>query len=564
MDLIIQLGIIIILAAVFAYIARALKQPLIPAYVVAGIILVATGFIGHNGTVETISTIGIAFLLFIVGLEIDLKKLKDVGLVSTLGGGVLSAILFLAGIFIAGLFGLSFLSGVYIGLVFAFSSTMIVLKLLSDKRELDTLHGRIIIGILLMQDILAIFALFILSSINNFSVPLLIKNIGLLVIILGIAYFSSIYIFPAVFKHAAKSEELLFVVAIGICLAFVVLFHYLGFSIGIGAFLAGVTLANLPYNIEIISRIKPLRDFFAVIFFVALGLQLRIFELNAYLAIAIVLTLLIMFAKPFLTLIIVSTFGYTKKPAFTTSLLLAQVSEFSLILVLFGITAGHISQGLFSAIILIAIITISLTAYLSEYEGWVYARCSKILGCFEKKYRYRTIDYVPKKIKTQVILIGADRLGYNILKTLKNMKKKFIVVDYDPEVTKHLLKKKIPSIYGDIGDLEILNRLNLKEVELIVSTAPDKKDNLLLVKKTKKVNPGAVIIVTSADVDDALELYDAGADYVILPHFLGGERISLLIEEAKGNMKKLIKYKLQHLKELKHRKCIGHRHPKRH
>jgi len=261
---------------------------------------------------------------------------------------------------------------------------------------------------------------------------------------------------------------------------------------------------------------------------------------------------------------IVSAFGYKKRPAFATSILLSQVSEFSLILILFGITAGHISQGLFSAIILVAVVTISITAYLSEYEEWMYRKIGRFLGVFEKTYRYKKTDYVPKKIKTQAILIGADRLGYNILKTLKGLKKKFLVVDYNPEVTKQLIKKKIPVIYGDVGDLEIINRLNLKEVELIVSTIPNKRNSLLLVKKTKQVNPKAVVILTSSHVDSAMELYDAGADYVILPHFLGGERISLLIEEANGNMKKIIEYKLKHLKELKHRKRMGHRHPKKH
>ena len=159
-------------------------------------------------------------------------------------------------------------------------------------------------------------------------------------------------------------------------------------------------------------------------------------------------------------------------------------------------------------------------------------------------------------------MVGHDRLGYNIFNTLIKQKRKIIVVDYNPEVIRDLVKEKTPCLYGDIGDVEILNRLDLKNMKLIISTIPEKTDSLMLIRKARKVNPNISVILTSTDIDEALELYDAGADYVILPHFLGGERVSLLLEEVKGSTKKILKYKINHLEELKHRKRLKHKHPK--
>jgi len=274
MDLILELGIIFLSAAILAYISGLFKQPLIPAYILAGVLLGFVTDIGSNGIVPTIAELGIAFLLFVVGLELDFSRLKNIGFVSTMGGSILSIGLFWIGMFIAGAMGFSVIESVYIGLVIAFSSTMIVIKLLDDKNQLDTLHGRIIIGILLVQDFFAILALFILSSLDTFSLFSVGSSLGLLIGIGIVTYLASRYVFPSIIKHAAKSEELLFVTSVAICLFFIGGFHYLSISIAIGAFIAGIALGNLPYSIEIISLVKPLRDFFAVVFFVALGLAL--------------------------------------------------------------------------------------------------------------------------------------------------------------------------------------------------------------------------------------------------------------------------------------------------
>jgi len=566
MEPLIEIAIIFIAAAVLAYVAGLFKQPIIPAYILAGLILVLTGLVGTNTIISTISMLGIAFLLFIVGMEIDLKRIKDVSFISTVGGTLMCIILFGIGFLTGGFLGFSSLEAVYIGLVIAFSSTMIVLKILGDRSELDTLHGRITIGILLVQDILAIIALFVLSTLENFTFSILAYMLVALVFILIVLYLGNKYLFPIIFKYAARTEELLFITALAVCLLFIGIFEYFGFSIAIGAFLAGVTLGNLPYNIEIISLTKPIRDFFAVIFFVALGIQLNLQTIKELWVPILILLGLIIIVKPILTMFLISFFGYKKRPSYVIAVSLGQASEFSLILLVLGLSLNHVSQNLFSLVILLAIVSMTITAYLLEYEQWIYNKISKYLNFLERvSENSGHLEYVPRKIKKEVILIGYDRLGYDIFKAIKNrVGKKFIVVDYNPEVIKELVRKKVPCIYGDVGDVEILNRLNLKEANLIVSTVPDKHDSMLLIKKAKEANPKSMVFLTSMNVEDALDLYDAGADYVILPHFLGGERVSLMLEEVGTDIQKLLEHKLKHIKELKHRRRIGHRHPKKH
>lgn len=585
-----DIGIVIIIATVFAFIAKSLKQPLIPAYVLAGIIIgPVLGLITNTEVITNLSEIGIAFLLFIVGLEMNLRKLRDVGLVSSVGGLVQMLSIFTVTFILAVFLGFIYQEAIYLGLIIAFSSTMVVVKLLSDKRALDTLHGRIIIGFLLMQDILAILVLSILNTMDNFSFIFLVLSLVKGVVVFLVAIGASRYLFPALFEFAAKSQELLFISAVSISFLFSIVFanigkiiifligllgfslssnmiSYLspGFSIAIGAFVAGITLANLPYNIEIIGKVKSLRDFFAVIFFVSLGMELLLGSFMALLKPLLIFLVLIIFLKPLITMFLCSFFGYKKRTAFSTSISLAQISEFSLIIVAQGLFLGHLSQEIFSLTVILAVITIVLTSYFIKYEDRVYFKLAGVLEIFDKLTgAYGHLEYLPRK-KHEVILCGYNRIGYSIVNTLKKLKKKLLVVDFNPEVIGELIKEKVPCIYGDIGDSEILERINLKGAEMVISTVPIKRDNLLLIKKTKEQNKKAMIFVTSTQIKNALDLYDAGADYVILPHFLGGEHVSLLIEDFTSDINSIIKTKINHIEDLKKRRTLGHEHPAHH
>jgi Kef-type K+ transport system membrane component KefB len=566
-NIFLDIGLIMMVAAVFALLAKIIKQPLIPAYIFAGLLIgPISGLITNTYVITTLSEIGIAFLLFIAGLEIDLERLKNVGIVSTLGGTIQVLTIFILSFITALILGFIAVEAIYIGLIIAFSSTMVVVKLLADKRELDTLHGRIMLGILLMQDIIAILALSMLTTLNQFSGMVLIISLLKGASLFVVAWLTSRYIFPEIFKFAAKSRELLFLLSIAVLFAFSALFNYISFSIAIGAFVAGVTLGNLTYNIEIISIVRSLRDFFATIFFVSLGMELLINPLDALLVPLIVFTIAVIVFKPLIMMFVCAFFGYKRRPSFLASVSLAQVSEFSLILVAQGVALGHIGKNMLSFAVILAIITITLTSYFSKYEDLFFKKFSRHLKIFDRfTEEGDVLEYMPKKKKKQhFILLGHNRIGYSISRTLRYMKKDLLVVDYNPEVIKHLIREKIPCIYGDAGDIEILDRLNLRYAYMIISTIPDTTDNLLLIKKTRQVNKRAILIVTASQLEDALKLYDAGADYVIMPHFLGGEHVSVMIEDFTANVNKIIETKVKHIEELKHRRDLGHEHPKHH
>jgi len=559
-----EIGIIIIIATVLAFISKKLKQPLIPAYIITGLLIGPLfGLIINKELITTLSEIGIAFLLFIVGLEMNFKKLKDVALVAGLGGTIRSISMFTIGFIIALILGFVTREAVYIGIIIAFSSTMVVIKLISDKRELYTLHGRIVVGILLLEDLLAILALSILTSVNgNSFITIIFALIKGMLLFLAILIMTK-YVFPRLFKTSAKSQELLFLSSISVCFLLSIAAYYLGFSIAIGAFLAGLSLANLPYNFAIIGKVRSLRDFFATIFFVSLGMELVIGQIIELIPVLLVLLALVIVIKPAITMFICSFFGYKRRISFLTSLHLAQISEFSLIIVSQGLLLGHISKSIFTLTILVAIITMVSTSYFIQFDDRIYSKIKEPLKPFDRLTEgYEELEYLPKRRKIDVIMLGHNRIGYSISRTIKKLRKSLLVVDYNPEIVKMLIKKKVSCLYGDSGDMEVLERLPFKEVEMVISTIPSSKVNKLLIEKVKEVNQKAIIYVTASEVEKALNLYDAGADYVILPHFLGGEHVSLLVEQFSVNVGKIIENKLKHIKELKHRQIMGHEHPK--
>lgn len=590
-----ELGLLIIAASVIAYFVRLLRQPFIPAYILTGLLLGPVfGIITNRDLIVSLSEIGIAFLLFIVGLEIDLQKLKDVTAIATLGTAIQVILIGGFGFGISLLLGFGIIEAFYLGIILAFSSTMVVIKIISDKKELTTLHGRIIVGILLMQDFFAILALSALTSLENFSLLLLFISIlkGLFLFLIVIVF--SFYFFPFIFNFAAKNQELLFIMAISTCFFFSIIFNKIGrffvfalssfmtvpdqivqillpgFSIAIGAFAAGLSLASLPYNIEIEGKITPLKDFFSILFFVSLGVELRLNSLSTFLLPLVIFIAIVILLKPLLIILICSFFGFKKRTSFLTGAHLAQISEFSMIIVMQGLALGHIGNNIFSFTVILAVVSIALTSYADKVDG-LYTRIGKYFAWVDKIPSYaEDIEYVPEtKEKIDVILIGYDRIGYSVFNKLRDMKKNFLVVDYNPEVIKHLAEKKVHCIYGDISDQEVISRLDFSTVEFVICTTPNERNSLRLIKKAKEVKRKIIVFVTADHVDDALKLYDAGADYVILPHFLGGDHVSLMLEDATNNASSIIARKIKsikqrHIKELFHRKRLGHRYPHKH
>ena len=561
-DLFSQLAIIIIITACAAFILRLLRQPNILAYVLVGVII---GPIFHLVTdlsiIESMSLIGVAFLLFLVGLEMDLKSLRHVALVSSFGGIIQISILFIIGYVTALILGFLSLEAAYIGLMISFSSTMVVLKLLSDKRELNTLHGRIATGILLTEDIIAIFALSVMTSINGFSLSLLGVALFKFTALFFIAYLASKFIFPRLFQFAAKNQELLLICSLAVCFLFSLLFEYLGFSIAIGAFIAGVTLGNLTYHHEIIGKIKNLKDFFSMLFFVSLGMGISLAVIKEWWIAILVLLIIILIIKPIITTTICCLFKFTTKPSFLTANSLSQMGEFSLILAAQGLALGHISSDLLSIIVIIMVITVTVTSYNIEYSNSLYRIFKKPLRIFER-VSVKSLEHGASEDKPTIVLCGHNRLGYSILRDLKDTKKDVLVIDYNPEIITHIANQGYHCIYGEATDEEIIERMNFSGLTLFISTIPEVHDNILLIQKLRAVNRKVSILVTASDIEEALKLYKHGADYVILPHFLGGEHVSTMVTNLRHNRIDLKREKIDHLKHLKERRKMGHEHPK--
>jgi Kef-type K+ transport system membrane component KefB len=564
-----EIGVIIIAATILSYAARLLKQPLILAYILAGVILgpMALKVISNTETIATLAELGIAFLLFIVGLEMDFRKLKDTGLTALVVGLGQVIVTLIVSLAVVKLLDFSLIEAAYIAVALTFSSTMIVVKLYSDKKVLDTLHGRIVVGVLLVQDAISILILAILPNISHPSVTLLTFSVAKGIALFLLAWISARYIIPRIFSFVAKSQELLFLSAVSWCFVFAGITYLFGYSVAIGAFLAGVSLASTSYNIEIIGRVRVLRDFFSTIFFVSLGMLLAVGKdtISEMLLLTIILSLLVIVGNPLIVMVLMSLAGHKKRTSFLTGLAIAQISEFSLIVIALGSTLGHVSETIVSMITAIAIVTITVTTYLIKYDEKLYSKFAKHLEIFEKLGgKKEHLEYGVRSKRHRAVLIGYNRIGYSIMRKLREMEKSVLVVDFNPELIRRLIKERTPCLYGDIGDVEVVERLNLRDVELLISTVPTVNDNILLIKKTKQANEKAVVIVTANQLEEALKLYEAGADYVVLPHFLGGEHVALMLEDFAKDRRNVIVTKMRHIQELHHRRSIGHEHPIHH
>lgn len=550
-EILLSISLIIAVSAVLTIIARSIKQPPIIAYLIAGIVvgpLFLNLVSGSADVIQLFSHIGVAFLLFIVGLSLDVRLFKELGKVSILAG--LFEIIIAGGIgfLIAYGLGMSNITSLYIALALAFSSTVVVVKLLSDKKEIDTLHGKIALGILIVQDVVAAVALMVMPLLNKTGdISGIFTQIGLAIGLIAAVFIIAGLLFNKFISYLARSQEALFLFGISWALILAMLFDRIGFSLEIGALIAGMSLASSKYNIDLGGKMKPLRDFFIVLFFVFFGSQL-IGPITWNLVIlSLILSAFVIIGKPIIVMIILKVFGYKKRTNFLVATSIAQISEFSLILTLVGFSLGHINQGIMSLIVLVAMITIGLSSYSIHYSGSIFNKLSGLLNFFEGKKFEQKIN---KKEKYDVILFGYHRIGYKIMKMLKKLKLKFLVVDYNPKVILALCKESTKCVYGDASDLEFLNEINLKDAKLIISTIPDENSNFSILEKLKAEDSSAIFIPTSEHSRDAIDLYEKGADFVIVPQHLGGNYAAEMIEKFFLDKKKYQIEGQKHFKEM--------------
>jgi len=558
----IQLAIILSVAFVVSYLVRAFKQPIIIGYIIAGVIVgpFIIGFGASKGIIDVFSRFGIAFLLFIVGLHMNPKIVREIGTASLFIGLFQMILTFGLGFLTAySLLGYEVIPSVYVGIALAFSSTIIVLKLISDKGQLDSLFGKLSIGILIIQDLFAVGVLMFISSASgktNFGALAtkgLIGGAGLVLFLFLVGFF----ILPRITKNVAKSQELLFLFSITWCFLISALFNYFGFSIEIGALVAGIVLSISPYSTEISSKIRPLRDFFLIIFFIILGFNLELKNISTFALDAVILSVFVLIFKPLILIIFTAIFGYTKKTNFLVGTTLAQISEFSLIILALGVSLGHISNNLLSTLTLTGLITITFSTYMIIYSKEFYQKLSNFVSIFERKNVRKE-----KKIKKsyEVMLFGYNRTGFEILNSLKKIKKSYLIVDFNPDIISDLTKLRIPCIYGDVYDSDFLEELPLEKVELCVSTVPDFETNVVLIESIRLVNQKAIIIARAHTIQDALDLYKKGANYVLTPHFLGGAYVSKMISSLKTNEKEYEEEREKHIKMLNEMMKKNHEH----
>jgi len=559
----IQFAIILTAAFLLCYLIRLLKQPVIIGYILAGIII--SPFILYSGSfnlitgniIKVCSDFGVAFLLFMVGLHLNPKVIKEIGKLSLIVGIVQMLVIFVLGYFVSHfLLGFNTLTSSYIGIALMFSSTIIVMKLILDKGELENLYSKISIGILIVQDLVAMVILMLISltgnlNLNEILTPVILKELLSIAIIFFVLFILGYFMIPKVTRSIAKSQELLFLFSL--CWFFLIAscFSYFGFSVEIGALIAGVILSTSPYSTEISSKIKPLRDFFLIILFIFLGLKMNLLTINLPIIYnALILSGVVLIFKPIILMGLMAWFGYTKRNNFLVGTTLAQISEFSLIILALGVSLGHVSSEILSILTLTALITITLSTYMVMFSTGFYSRIFKFLSLFERK---NTEKKEKLKKKYNAILFGYNRIGFGILNALKKIKMNYLIIDFNPDIISDLQKLRIPALYGDAYDFDLLDELPLDKVELVVSTIPDFDTNALLIENIRSVNPNALIIVRAHQVKEALELYKCGATYVLTPHFLGGEHLSRMIENLKIDEKGYLKEKEMHIKMLKER-----------
>ncbi len=519
-----ELAIIIFLAAVFGILAKLFRQPIILAYLACGIAIGALGLIKSSSaeTFRFFSDLGIMFLLFLVGLEINYSSLKLVGLPSLVIGLGQIGLTFIFGFFISLLLGFDLLPAIYLGLAVTFSSTIISVKLLSDKRELASLHGKISIGLLLAQDVVAVMVLVLLAGASsgqglNAIVLLMtvIKGIGLFILMLWLGR----SVMPFVFDRIARSHELLFLASLAWVFLLAVLVSKIGFSIEIAGLLAGLALANSSERLEIAARIRPLRDFFMVIFFVFLGTSVAFSHLTGMVWAVVLFTLFVLVVKPLIVILLVSAFGYRKKTSILSGITIAQVSEFSLILVALAYKFGQLPESVVTLVTSVAVLTVIFSTYAFSNAAIILKYCSSFLRHFEAEQigGERIGDRVFRK---PIIIVGCHRTGESIVRNLPA--KKLLIIDFDPDVINRMKSQKFETIFGDSSDPEIFEKANFKFAELVISTNPDSDDNITLIKQLKKLKKRPRIVARADTLAEAKALYREGADYVLLPHFTSG------------------------------------------
>lgn len=543
-DIFTEIAALLLLAAIFGAIGLRLKQPLIVSFIALGIFVGPSGLgiVSASDQIDLLAKLGIALLLFVVGLKLDMHIIRSMGAVALATG--LGQVFFTSvfGYLIAIALGVSTVGAVYIAVALTFSSTIIIVKLLSDKREVDALHGRIALGFLIVQDIVVVLVMIGLTafgqggdfeSLQQEAIKVLVNGTGFLLAITLLMR----YILPYLLRLLAKSQELLLLFAIAWAVSLATIGVMLGFSKEVGAFLAGISIASSPYKNLIAARMTGLRDFLLLFFFIDLGAQMDLSLIDQQLMPALIFSLFVLLGNPLIVMVIMGYLGYRKRTSFLAGLTVAQISEFSLILGALGVKLGHISPQILGVITLVGVVTISLSTYMIIYSHQLYAWLAPWLTLFERKITYREQQEDSSAIdkNVDVILIGLGRFGSGIAKILRANQYQVQGIDFNPDLTHKGDSMGHAVCYGDAEDPEFIATLPLSEVKWIVSTANDPHVSLSLLHGLKGQNFRGRVVLTAHNELIADQLKQAGADLVLVPFMDASDGAAAQIMSMQGS-----------------------------
>ena len=523
-----EFALLLMLSAVVGAIAVRLRQPLLVAYIIVGIAVgpAVFGWVGAHDQIDLLAQIGITVLLFVVGLKLDLRHVRQIGSVALATGlGQLSFTILFGFIIILAL-GKGWLDALYIAVALTFSSTIIIVKLLSDKRELDSLHGRIAVGFLIVQDLAVVIAMMLMSGLGGMgsgtlSPPAL--ALSLLARLGGAAlllYLLMRYVLPLVVDTLARSQELLLIFAIAWGTALAALGEYAGFSKEAGAFIAGFSLASTAYREAISARLTSIRDFLLLFFFIDLGAKLDFSTLGDETGTALVLSIFVLIGNPLIVMAIMGYMGYRKRTSFLAGLTVAQISEFSIIFVAMGISLGHIGASALGMTTLVGLITITLSSYMILYSHRLYCWLAPWLGVFERRKPFRELaaENAPSHLERPDILVfGLGRYGSRLASKLQEQSMRVLGVDFDPDVVKALQHTGLDVRFGDCEAPDLIESLPLSNVPWIVSTLPDTGSNRALLDALAQHHYRGQIAIMARDEAAAEAMRALGKIEIILP-----------------------------------------------
>ncbi|MDZ4168254.1 MAG: cation:proton antiporter family protein [Coriobacteriia bacterium] len=535
-----ELAAILALAAVAGIIALRLRQPLIIAFIIVGVVVGPAGvqWVSASDQIETLAQIGIAILLFVVGLKLDVGLIRSVGPVALSTG--IGQILFtsIIGFGLALALGFDTLTSAYVAVALTFSSTIIIVKLLSDKREIDSLHGRIAVGFLIVQDICVILAMILLPAFAGGGEGPLFAQVARLLAIgtvfVGGTFVMMRWVMPALLDRLARSQELLVLFAIAWAVLLAAVGDALGFSKEVGAFLGGVSIASTQYRDAIASRLTSLRDFLLLFFFIELGSRLDMTSIADQILPAAVLSVFVLVGNPLIVIVIMGYMGYRRRTGLLAGLTVAQISEFSLILMTLGVTLGHVGADALGLVTLVGIVTIGLSTYLIIYSSQLYGLLQKPLRIFERSVPYRELtDRDESPVRVDVIVMGLGRYGGRIARRLTQRGLGVLGVDFDPEALQESRQSGLVTQYGDVADPEFALALPLSSARMVVSTLPQLDVNEAVAHGLEVAGFDGSFIATAHDDEDAarLRLRDGVVD-TLMPFSDAADQAADIIEAA--------------------------------